>query len=119
MRGIANIGEVGVEMLATASTPIRLRQIFGIDYFAIVTNKEVEEAKMLDLYSKLAFVMAKQAEGADMNAVTVADFYDWLDQFEPLDIALAVGEISKIYDRQAMTTAKAKKAGGRQSGRTQ
>ena len=108
MRGIVNIGEKGVEMVATASTPIRLRQVFGIDYFAIVTKKP-DESQMMDLYSKLAFIMAKQAEGADMNALTLLDFYDWTDQFEPLDVVLAVGEISNLYDKQAKTTAKAKK----------
>ena len=109
MRGIVNIGDKGVEMLATASTPIRLRQVFGLDYFSVVTKKP-EESEMIDLYTKLGFVMAKQAEGADMNALTLVDFYDWLDQFEPLDIAMAVVDISGIYDKQAKSTAKAKKA---------
>lgn len=118
MRGMVNIGEHGVEMLATASTPIRLRQVFGIDYFSIIT-KEVEEGQMIDLYSKLGFIMAKQAEGADMTAVTQEDYLAWLDQFEPLDVVLAAQDISGLYDRQAATTAKTKKASGRPSGRTQ
>lgn len=119
MRGIVNISEQGVEMLATASTPIRLRQVFGIDYFATVTQKNVGEAQMLDLYSKLAFIMAKQAEGGDLSKITEAQYYEWLDQFEPLDVVLAVPEISALYDRQAQTTSTPKKATGRQSGRTQ
>lgn len=110
MRGIVNIGDKGVEMLATASTPIRLRQIFGIDYFSLVSKKIEDEGQLMDLYGKLAFIMAKQAEGADMSKTTIFDFYEWLDQFEPLDVALAVQDISAVYDAQAKTTAKAKKA---------
>lgn len=113
MIGRVQIGEHGVDMLATASTPYRLKQIFGIDYFQVVTAKKQPDAtEMTDLYIKLGFVMAKQAEKADMNAVNEAAFFDWLDQFEPLEVALAVNDISNIYDSQAKSTAVPKSQAG-------
>lgn len=107
MVGRVNIGENGVDMLATASTPYRLKQIFGIDYFQLVNkmDKQPDPIALTDLYIKLGFVMAKQAENADMSKINEASFYEWLDQFEPLEVALAATDISEIFDAQAKTTA--------------
>ena len=95
MFGKVKIGAKEVEMLANAATPYRYQQIFHEDYIKKVTGKE--EAEPADLFTKLGFVMAMQAAKKDMSKVSIADFYTWLEGFEPSDVFMAVDEISSIY----------------------
>lgn len=99
MYGKVTIGDKEVELLANAATPYRYQQIFHEDYFKKVTGKE--EAEPADLFVKLGFVMAMQALKKDMSKVSIADFYTWLEGFEPSGVFEAVDAIADVYNGNA------------------
>lgn len=78
-----------VVICATALAPIAFKHIFGADMLkAIIAMRKStgDKTEMLDITSKMAFVMAAQAANLnDYKAVmskTVDDYYDFLNQFE-------------------------------------
>lgn len=94
MYGKVTIGGKEVEFSANAATSFRFKNLFGIDLFSVIgkgENAEVEE------YERLAFIMNRQAEGAEWNKLTVEDFYAWLESFEPTDLVNALPDILNIY----------------------
>ena len=95
MKGIVKIGSEEVGMVANAASPYIYRQIFHED-FLVKLQSENPEA---DLFQKMGFVMAQQA---DMNldelmGLSERDFWEWLEKYDALDILLATQEISDIY----------------------
>lgn len=94
--GTIKIGEMSIEMAANAASPYIFRQLFKEDFLKKLQEKEPDP----DIFQKMGYVMAKQAETSKMSnlmKLTVDGFYDWLTQFEPLDILEATGEISTLY----------------------
>lgn len=100
MYGKVKISDKEVEFLANASTSFRFKNIFGIDLIALLAKGD-EGA--VDDYERLAFVMAKQAEKADMNTLTAEDFYLWLESFEFTDLVEALPEIVGLYMKNKIT----------------
>lgn len=85
---------------ANAATPYRYKQLFNEDLFTIFQNAaKNEEGNIIlaDTMTRLAFVMIKQAEKADMNTITMDDFYAWLEDFAPMDLVLVGEEIVNFY----------------------
>ena len=85
-----------VEMAANAASPYIYRQISHEDFLA----KAQEETPDPDIFQKMGFVMAKQAESdkiADLMKIPIDEFYEWLTQFEPLSVLVAAGDISSLY----------------------
>lgn len=101
MFGKVTISGKEVEFLATASTRFRVKSIFGIDLFSVMSHEDNEN---VDAYEWLAFVMAKQAEHADLSKLTLEDYCEWADTFEPLDLDQALPEIVKIFMANQQTT---------------
>lgn len=103
MKRNIKIGAQDVEMASNAFTPILFRQIFKKDFIREITSvrklagKKAEElsdeeismaSDKTELFTQLAFVMAKQAElvKADkLVALTQMDFYEWLTGYEAGD----------------------------------
>lgn len=101
-----------VELAANAATPFRFKQLFNADLFRIFHQSAQDEAEatiMADVVTQLAFIMNKQAEGANMNTMSMEDFYSWLEDYEPMDFVVKGEEIIKIYLASAQTTVEAKK----------
>lgn len=92
---VITIGDVPVEMKATGSTVIRYKQIFHRDYFRDINDSDI--ADRIDVFTRMGFVMAKQAEGADMGKLNEDSFIDWLDQFDPLDVESATDQIMLFF----------------------
>lgn len=106
------IGTTPVEMAANAATPFRYHALFHED--PLVEIQKINEGKTdmmaaIPTISRLAFVMAMQAAKKDMNKLTEAAFYEWLEPFEMMDIAQASGEIIGVYIYQTKGTATPKK----------
>lgn len=100
MYGTVTISGKEIGFLANASTSFRYKNIFGIDLIALLAKGD-EGA--VDDYERLAFVMAKQAEKADMNTLTAEDFYLWLESFEFTDLVEALPEIVGLYMKNKIT----------------
>ena len=101
MYGTVTISGKETGFLANASTPFRFKNIFGIDLISLLAKGD-EGA--VDDYERLAFVMAKQAEKADMNTLTAEDFYLWLESYEFTDLVEALPEIIGLYMQNKITT---------------
>ena len=87
------IGDKSVPMLCLASTNVYFKKVFGVDPIAIQANSKLTPADGIDFATKMAFVMAKQAENQSdrpaMLRLNEGDFIDWLDQFEQIDLQVA------------------------------
>ena len=95
-----------VPMLATASTPIRFKMIFGKDLMSgIVSNGEFD----MDFVSKLAFLMTKQAAKVDLRTLDMDQYIDWLDDFDSMAFMESAQDVFNIYVRSRNNTSKAKK----------
>ena len=83
------IGDKEVPMMAMASTDHYYKNTFGEDPLALMTDPDLDVARMIDLVTKLGFIMAKFAElkqRKEMLKLNEDAYYDWLDQFEREDL---------------------------------
>ncbi len=95
--GVVKIGGVDVPMAANAATPIRYNQIFHDGYYKTVTDGTITTEQRIEFFEKVGFVMAKQAEKADMSKIREEDFFIWLEGFEVNDLINAVDDIADVY----------------------
>ena len=96
MYGKVQIGNETVEMVANAASPYIYKHIFREDFLLKIREAEPEA----DLFQKMGYVMAKQAEingMSELMKLTIDGFYEWLMQFEAMDILAASDQISTIY----------------------
>jgi hypothetical protein len=103
------IGDRDVQLKCSAATPWWFKQVFHFDLvrteIKIRSHSDVydriEKAKNtnklsdkdidavlsdIELYKKVCFIMAKEAERADFGKLTIADYYEWLSGFEEEDL---------------------------------
>lgn len=86
-----------MEFAANAATPFRFRQIFKKDLLTILGNEKKAEEEGLETIMQLAFVMAKQAEKADMTKQNEDAFIDWLEGFGPMAFVESAEDILNVY----------------------
>ena len=107
------IGGINVPMLANAATPLRYKQFFHKDILKEMQGASEDSEKVTGSMPELAFIMAMQAKSKaglkDMNLLKEAEYIDWLEQFDPMDIPMAADDIVSLYFGNAMTEAEAKK----------
>lgn len=108
-----SIGEKAVPMLCMASTNIYFHKVFGVDPIALQANSKMTPADGIDFATKMAFIMAKQAENqsdrAAMLRLNEGDFIEWLDGFEVNDLQMALEHAMEVYRGDGKVTSKAKK----------
>ena len=105
-------GGKDVKLAANAATPFRYKQLFGGDLLKIFqqsAKSEEDSAILGDVVSQLAFIMNRQAEGADMNHLSMDDFFAWLEGFEAMDFVSAGEEIVRTYLSSTQSSVEAKK----------
>ena len=102
------IGAQMVPMRTTASTALRYQAVFHGDLLLELARKK-PNTENLPIIQQLAFIMAKSAEGANMNALTRQDYIDWLDNFEMIDLAEALPAVVNLYMESTVPTSEAKK----------
>ena len=118
MRRDIKLGSQDVVMEANAAVPIRFKWVFGENLFAYF-NKELEGIDYTEFAGKLAFVMAKSAEKADMRALTIDDYREWLESLTGTAIAYAAPDIVDLYLGNETATSEPKKKVDQQTGPTQ
>lgn len=95
------IGGGEVILAANAATPYRYKQLFHEDLFKIFSDSqnksEAENISLTDTVMKLAFIMTKQAEKADMSMLSEDDFISWLENYDPMDLVLVGEDIINMY----------------------
>lgn len=111
MRKDVEIGGKTVTLEANAATPYRYRMIFHKDLLTLLSTARADDATTIDIMSELAFVMAKQAEKADMSKLTEGMFLEWLEGFEPEAFISeeVVVQVLSVYNKNAVATSTTKK----------
>lgn len=89
------IGDIPVEMQVTGLTPLLYKHIFRRDYFRDVTDSDIPDR--IEIFTRMAFVMAKQAEGANPAKLNEESFFEWMNQFGALDVPNATDEIALFF----------------------
>lgn len=106
----ANGEERTVPLLATASTPIRFKQLFGKDLLSgIIVDGDFD----LDIISKLAYLMTNQANKTDLQTLNMEKYIDWLDQFDSMAFMNTTQDIFNVYVRSEEKSSQAKKGAAR------
>lgn len=113
MEKTINVGGRDIPFKATASTPRRYRAQTGKDLLkdlyaisaASSNGGAVDFSKIdTDVLMQLAYTMAKQADPEVPD-----DINDWLDEFEPMDVLNACGEILMLWGASQKPIEKTKK----------
>ena len=100
-----------LKLSANAATPFRYKQLFGSDLLKLFQQgtEENGEAILGDVVPQLAFIMNRQAEGVNMNSISMDEFYTWLEGFEPMSLLVAGQEIIEVYLSSTLPTVESKK----------
>jgi len=101
-----------LKLAANAATPFRYKQLFNEDLLRLFqqsAENEKETAVLADVVSQLAFIMNRQAEGVNMNSLSMDEFYAWLEGFEPMELVLSGQEIIDTYLSSTIASVNAKK----------
>ena len=107
------IGEVSIPMKATAATALRYRHVFGQDLMTELQDSEENTSLGIATVQQLAFVMACAADpDKDMTKLNEEVYIEWLDKFEPLDLAMATQEIIDLYLGNTKGLSEVKKKAG-------
>lgn len=94
-----------LEMAANAATPIRFRQVFKKDLLSILGNEKRAEEEGVETVMQLAFIMAKQAEKADMATLNEDMFIEWLEGFGAMAFVEAAEDVLNVYMDTTTSTA--------------
>lgn len=100
MNKTINVGGKDLILAANAATPYRYKQIFHEDLFQVfqaASKVKGENFELADTVTKMAYVMARQAEGANMNSLSEEDFLSWLEGFAPMDLLVESEAIVNFY----------------------
>lgn len=87
-------------MSSSAAAMVHYQRVFGEDLLASIVGSP-SEAEATKIFTRLGYIYAKAAEGADMKALSLDGYAEWLDAFEMADILEAVGEIGELYTASA------------------
>lgn len=112
MFATVRIGDKNVEMAATAASPVYYRQLFHRDAlrtFEKIQSGEMDKSDAVDLFSELAFIMAKDAKRADMFRLTKEDYVSWLQEYDYMDLIDASDAIAGVYFSGRIQTTESKK----------
>lgn len=94
-----------LEFTANAATPFRYKQVFKSDLFYVLSDEKRAEEQGAEAIMRLAYIMNKQAEKADMNKLNEEDFISWLEGYSALAFINAADEIMSVYTDSAQGTA--------------
>ena len=86
-----------VKLMANAATPFRFKQIFGKDLLRVFGDEKKAEEEGVEMITRLAYVMANQAEKVDMTTLNEEKFIDWLEEFGPMAFINASEDIMNVY----------------------
>ena len=103
------IGGKTITFTANGATPVFFKMFFKKDLLKEITQSEDGLLLASDSVPELAFIMAKQADNADMSKLTQQHYIEFLSLFNPLDIPLKGAEIFEVYVADAAPTEESKK----------
>lgn len=105
MYKIITIDGKKMEFAANAATPFRYKQIFKSDLFYVLADEKRAEEEGAEVIMRLAYIMAKQAEKADMGKLNEDDFISWLEGFSAMAFINDADAIMSVYTDSTVGTA--------------
>lgn len=109
MYNLIKIGDKIVPMKAMASVDLYYRNIFHEDAIKLQAANP-DEGDLINFFCKMAFVMAKFAEGREqMSKLNEDSYLEWMEQFERVDFLNALVDVRLTYEGQQVTSSDAKK----------
>ena len=104
------IGNKSITFTANGATALFFKQFFRKDLMELITNDD-ESSMMLatENIPELAFIMAKQADKADMMHLKYENYIEWLELFNPLDLTMHGEDIFMVYVADSVPSAQPKK----------
>ena len=99
------VGGRDLELAANAATPFRFRQVFKKDLLSVLADEKKAQDQGLETIMQLAFIMAKQAEKADMAALDDDAFIGWLEGFGSMAFVETAEDILNVYMDSTVSTA--------------
>lgn len=109
------IGGKQITFTSNGATPLFYARFFHKDLMKQMSANGDELQLATENIPELAFIMAKQADKADMAHLTDDMYIEWLSLFNPLDIAVKGNEIFMVYIADSMNTVEPKKKVGKQN----
>ena len=85
--------------LATGATAFRYKQCFHQDLMVVLSKMGNEDGKDVDggIGDKLAYIMNAQAEGKQMNQLSIDGYLEWADQFDGAELFLHMEDFVSLY----------------------
>ena len=99
-----------ITFVATARTPLLYKQYIGRELFKDMTRMQKDQSVAADVLSKLAYVMAKQADPE------IGGIDEWFDSFGLFSLYSALPKLSDMWAVETATSVETKKKAGRQKG---
>lgn len=108
------IGKKSITFTSNGATALWFKQFFHKDLMQLISNTDDENTMELatDNIPELAFIMAKQADKADMMHLKFENYIEWLELFDPLDLSVHGEEIFMVYVADSIPSAQPKKKVG-------
>ena len=105
------IGDREVSLNAVASCDLYYRQIFHEDPTKLQYSPDFDEAAMIGFCQRMGFIMAMRSEKSRQEMMTLNEdaFFDWMDEFDRVDLLNALPDIKRTYEGQMVTSSEAKK----------
>lgn len=103
------VGARTIPFTANGATPLFYKQFFKNDLLKLISVKGNDITIGTENVPELAFIMAKQADGANFMQLTMDHYIEFLSRFEPMDITLAGDEIMRLYLGDLATDVQPKK----------
>lgn len=105
-----------ITFTSNGATPLFYKQLFHKDLLKEISTDDDGIGIATERIPELGFIMAKQADKADMMHLTYEMFLEWMALFEPFDMTLKGEEIFAVYAADLMTTEQPKKKAGKAKG---
>lgn len=99
-----------ITFTANGATALYYKQFFKKDLMQEISGESEGSLELAtDKIPELAFIMAKQADKADMMKLTYQNYIEWLELFDALDLTMKGKEIFMIYVADSMPMVESKK----------
>lgn len=107
------IGGKPITFTSNGATPLFYNRFFHKDLMKQMSASGEELLIATEDLPELAFIMAKQADKADMMHLTDEMYIEWLSLFNPLDLAVKGNEIFMVYVADSISSVEPKKKVGK------
>lgn len=106
------IGDKTIKMKSTAALSYRYKSCFHKDVYTeikkVYDSDDPGKRLPMELIQELGYIMALAGENRSSEA-TEEGFFEWLDEFEPMDMMIASGDIANLYFHSRKSGSESKK----------